>query len=584
MWYTVDMKENILQKNKSVHSIHESVLERVRQTITQHRLLQKSDHVVIGVSGGPDSVCLLHVLHSLRHAYGLTLTAVHLNHMLRAEAADEDQRYTQELCAAMDIACHCFTADVYECAKKWKMTTEEAGRKVRYDAFYQTLHAVGGQKIAVAQNQNDQAETVLMRLMRGAGTDGLSGIAYLRDGVIIRPLLDVKRPDIEAYCAWHHLEPRIDLTNQEALYTRNKIRLHLIPFIEEHFQENIIEILGRSAKIAQEDKDFLRGQADSLIDDKQCVDGVFSISKAKFTGQPRAIQKRMLLLGFAAIGLYQNISTAHLESALKLIKEDRTSSGMDFPGMYRMQISYDTILLKRPPGPPSSLAEEKASSGTAKGSSCKEKTSAFGMAENHFPVPEKGSSCNPEKASAFEMAEKNSPGAAKKSASDTAKNHPSGTVKKSSCKTNAEELVHGDMSQLPLNRSVYSAHFHLTVSCLISEKKPATDQTNQTAAAPSSPDRRSQTRIFDWDKIKEPLILRSRQSGDVIAPSGMTGSKKLKKFLIDEKVPSDMRGSIPLICAGHEVLWAVGLRSSEAFKADQNTRRYLILQIEAALP
>ena len=241
------------------------ITEKVKTTIINNSLIEKGEHIVIGLSGGPDSVCLFHTLNQLKEEFDITLHTVHINHGLRPGAADEDQKYVETLCAEYQIPCHSFTFDVNRIAKEAGISSEDAGRQVRYQSFFEVAEKIENEtgcsvRIAVAQNRNDQAETVLMRILRGTGTDGLCGIEYLRKekgkGIIIRPLLDISREEIEQYCSENHLNPQIDLTNLKPIYTRNKIRLELLPYLRGNFNTNITAALNRLSKIAKEDKDY----------------------------------------------------------------------------------------------------------------------------------------------------------------------------------------------------------------------------------------------------------------------------------------------------------------------------------------
>lgn len=330
------------------------ITDRVKSTILNNGLTEKGEHIVIGLSGGPDSVCLFHILYRLREEMDIRLHAVHINHGLRPGAADEDQRYAERLCAEYQVPCHSFSFDVNRIAKEKGISGEDAGRQVRYESFFAEAEKITsetgcGVKIAVAQNMNDQAETVLMRILRGTGTDGLSGIEYLRKeknkGIIIRPLLDVSREEIEAYCREHQLEPQIDQTNLEPIYTRNKIRLELLPYLSEQYNPNMIAVLNRLSKIAKEDKSYFGQKVDELI-----------ALHAKFRGPYRAgypypaladelpaIRRRIIMRIFDHIGLRKDITAAHLEQADRLLKEGATSSATDFAAGYVMEISYDTV-------------------------------------------------------------------------------------------------------------------------------------------------------------------------------------------------------------------------------------------------
>ena len=330
------------------------ITERIKNTIVHNGLIEKGEHIVIGLSGGPDSVCLFHVLHRLKEELDIRLHVVHINHGLRPGAADEDQRYAEALCAEYGVPCQSLFFEVNRIAKEQGTSSEDAGRQVRYRSFFEAAERIASEtgctvKIAVAQNMNDQAETVLMRIIRGTGTEGLCGIEYLREekgkGVIIRPLLDVSRAEIEAYCRENSLTPRIDLTNLEPIYTRNKIRLELLPYIGEQFNPNIAAALNRLSKIAKEDKEYFGRKVDEMIAEHAVIR---DRARASFpldllSGELPAIRHRIIMRMFEAIGLSKDITAFHLEQADHILDERRTSAVTDFSAGYAMGISYDFV-------------------------------------------------------------------------------------------------------------------------------------------------------------------------------------------------------------------------------------------------
>ena len=330
------------------------ITEKVKKTIINNGLIKKGEHIVIGLSGGPDSVCLFHILHQMIEELGITLHAVHINHGLRPGAADEDQQYAEKLCAGYQVTFHSFTFDVNRIARESGISSEDAGRRVRYQSFFEVADRIASEtgasvKIAVAQNMNDQAETVLMRILRGTGTDGLGGIEYLRTerdkGVVIRPLLDVSREEIEAYCSENGLNPRIDLTNLEPVYTRNKIRLELLPYLSGNFNGNIVAALNRLSKIAREDKDYFAQRMDEIIAEHAVISEGHkaAIPLEVLFGAHPAIRRRLIVRLFESIGLTKDITAAHLEQADRLLKEGKTSSVTDFTAGYVMGISYGSV-------------------------------------------------------------------------------------------------------------------------------------------------------------------------------------------------------------------------------------------------
>ena len=176
-----------------------SISSLVVSTIDTHNMIKKGDKVMAAVSGGADSVCMLHILNRLKQDLKFTLFCAHVNHGLRGETADRDERFVKDLCKELKIPFFCGRFDVNKIADEEKLTVEEAGRKVRYSFFEKLKNEHGIQKIATAHNKNDNAETVLMRIIRGTGIDGLSGISYVREDGVIRPILDLSRAQIEEY-------------------------------------------------------------------------------------------------------------------------------------------------------------------------------------------------------------------------------------------------------------------------------------------------------------------------------------------------------------------------------------------------
>lgn len=334
------------------------------QTIKKYKLIENDMHIIIGLSGGPDSVCLFDILCSLAKEnpeMNLKIYAVHVNHKLRPVDAEDDQRYVEELCAEYGVQCYTKIVDCLDMARKLNLSSEEAGRKARYDAFSETalnLHSaeqIPKAKIAIAlaHNANDQCETILFRLIRGSGTDGLSGIAYKRfddNGfAVIRPILDLTRNEIEKYCQERNLSPRIDHTNSENIYTRNKIRNMLIPYIEENFNENITETVNRLGKIASYDREFLRDNAikayQSAHIDKDNKKEALNIQKIE--NLHKAIRTRIYTIALEKVGMRENVSFSHLEAIDRLLYSDSPSASADLSDCYMAIREYDNIIFMK---------------------------------------------------------------------------------------------------------------------------------------------------------------------------------------------------------------------------------------------
>lgn len=242
-------------------NITNKILNKVKETIKEYNMFEFDDTVVIGVSGGADSVMLFHVLNLLKTEYNLHLIVAHINHKIRLGDAEKDAIFVENLCKEYDIEFHLKEAYIKDLAKEWNMGEEEAGRKVRYD-FFAELAGQNG-RIATAHNANDNVETVLMRMMRGTGIAGLKGISYKRDN-IVRPILSISRSDIEDYVEENKLNYITDKTNFESIYTRNKIRLELIPFMQNMFNPNLVNTITQNIKTYSEDADFLEKESEKV--------------------------------------------------------------------------------------------------------------------------------------------------------------------------------------------------------------------------------------------------------------------------------------------------------------------------------
>ncbi len=238
------------------------LLDKIRNTIEENNLLQSGDNVICAISGGADSVCLLHSLITLKKEYNINIYAAHVNHMIRGKEAECDSLYVKKICKAAEIELFYREIDIPKLSEKLKIGEEECGRIMRYDFFDEISRSLNGAKIAVAHNLNDNAETILFHLIRGSSAEGLSGIKYKRDN-IIRPLLDVTRAEIERYLIQNSVSWRVDSTNLTTEYTRNKIRLDVFPKLNEICKDAEKHIV-RSASFVKEDNEFLCNCKDEL--------------------------------------------------------------------------------------------------------------------------------------------------------------------------------------------------------------------------------------------------------------------------------------------------------------------------------
>ena len=301
---------------------------KVKNTIKKYDLIKNGDNIVVGVSGGPDSMALLNVLINIKEELGFGITVAHINHMIRKEA-EEETLYVEDFCKQRNIQCFVKREKVEELAKSNKIGTEEAGRKLRYSFFEEVLEKVNANKIATAHNANDNAETVLMNIIRGSGTLGLKGIDPIRENKFIRPLIECTRDEIEEYCEKERLDAKIDKSNLENIYTRNKVRNMLLPYIKENFNPNIVSSLNRLSELAKEENSFIEKKVEEIYKQilikenigKQVLEGKFEVvlDLKKFNKQELVIKNRLMLYTIGRVlGTSQNIEKVHIEDLVKL--------------------------------------------------------------------------------------------------------------------------------------------------------------------------------------------------------------------------------------------------------------------------
>lgn len=306
--------------------------KKVKNTIKKYGLIKNGDNIVVGVSGGPDSMTLLNVLINLKEELNFKMTVAHINHMIRIEA-EEETRYVENFCEEKNIECFVKKEKVVELAKTNKIGTEEAGRKLRYEFFEEVLKKVNANKVATAHTANDNAETVLMNIIRGSGTSGLKGIEPIRDNKFIRPLIECTREEIEQYCEKEKLDAKMDKSNSENIYTRNKVRNMLLPYIQENFNPNIIVSLNRLSELALMENKYIEKKVEEeynkvLIDEKLGNKGINSkdiviLDLKKFNSLDLVIKNRLMLYTIGrTLGTSQNIEKVHIQDLVKLCENN----------------------------------------------------------------------------------------------------------------------------------------------------------------------------------------------------------------------------------------------------------------------
>ena len=321
------------------------VLKAALRTIENCDMLEKGDRVLAAVSGGADSVCMLHVLNTLKDKLGFSLYCAHLNHGIRGEAAENDEKFVVSMCKNLGIKVFVEHADVLKLAEDENLTVEEAGRQARYEFFNRICEENKINKTATAHNKNDNAETVLMRILRGTGIEGPKGISYVREDGVIRPILDISRTEIEEYCAENGLSFCTDETNSHNEYTRNKIRNKIIPYIEETLGENIMGSLIRLSQNATFDADFLDRYSRRLYERlgnpmKNRKPVVLHIDSLALLERSVATRVIRIAADEALSGI--KLEKKHVEDVLRLLKR-QTGAAVDLPCGLRAEVKYGWI-------------------------------------------------------------------------------------------------------------------------------------------------------------------------------------------------------------------------------------------------
>lgn len=299
------------------------MLNKILSTINKYNLIQKGDKIVIGVSGGPDSMCLLDSLYYLKDKLNIEIFVAHINHMIRKEA-DEETEYVKDYCKNKNIKCYVKKVEVEKLAKEQKLGTEEMGRKIRYEFFKEIAKKENANKIATAHNLNDNVETVLLNLLRGTGVSGLKGIEIKRienDIEYIRPIRECERKEIEEYCEKQKLNPKVDKTNLESIYNRNKVRNDLIPYLKREFNPNILEGINRLSDIAREEEEYfdeiIAKQYEELKIGENLNEVILDLNK--FNNLNKVIKSRLIIYTINKVnGNVQGIGKIHIEDIIKL--------------------------------------------------------------------------------------------------------------------------------------------------------------------------------------------------------------------------------------------------------------------------
>lgn len=349
-----------------------SVEDAVRRSIERHHLVSPGEVLVVGVSGGPDSLCLLHVLRGLRADYSLALHVAHLHHGLRGAEADEDAEFVRALAAEWELGCTIERVDVAALASRHHLAWEEAARRARYDFLCRVAEVAGSRCIAVGHNADDQTETVLMHWIRGSGLAGLRGMLpvtplseyrLIEDFAsrppsagfrLVRPLLEVTRAEIEAYCAIHELKPRFDRSNLDTTYFRNWLRHEVLPLLASH-NPNVGKVIRRSAQVLADDYALLRSLLldtwPSVVRREEPERIVLDLEG--WRALPTSLQRSIIREAVHRLRrTLRDVGFIHVENALLVARDGATGDQSTLPQGLMLTVGYDQLIVGSADAPP----------------------------------------------------------------------------------------------------------------------------------------------------------------------------------------------------------------------------------------
>jgi len=324
------------------------IVQKVLNYVVNNKLIEANEHIVVGVSGGADSICLLFVLKKIQSIIPFTISVVHVEHGIRGEESRQDAEFVKNICMVYDLSFRQYSYDVIGLAKAGKVSVEEAARKVRYESFWEAVGEIGAAKVAVAHHKNDQAETILWNMLRGTGLKGLGGMSPLKEmqGVVIRPLLCLTREEIECCLKENEIFYRQDSTNLETDYTRNKIRLELLPYVEKKLNAKAIKHIAAIGDSVREANEFIQSFAHEKYQTIAAkVNGNVSISVSKLRQEEHIIQTYIIRQGLFSLKTnLKNIDNTHIESLVHLCSL-QVGKEVHLPEGIRGRREYDSLIL-----------------------------------------------------------------------------------------------------------------------------------------------------------------------------------------------------------------------------------------------
>ncbi len=453
------------------------IILKIKQTISKYNMINAGDSIIVAVSGGPDSICLLDILSNFSNEFKCKLIVAHYNHGLRKGEDEEETLLVKNMAKLFNLPFETETASHLNAKDS---SLEEMARDARYDFFTRISEKYNADRIALGHNLNDQAETVIMRLLRGSGPSGLAGIPPVREQRFIRPLIEVTREKIMSYLDEMDLKFAIDSSNTDPRFARNSIRKNLLPLMHQ-YQPNLLRHLEQVANISRDDDAYINQEAFKWIQNEanEISSSNISIPLQLFKELPPSLRSRVTRCIISKIkSNLLRIDYDHIQSIYNLAQSDKPQVSIDLPNNIRIKKSYDQLYFTVQNGD-------------------EDKQSEFCYIQN--------------KSGMLDM------------------------------KHNGETILFEEMDIYGISHCddpLWSA-------------------------------------TIDADKIDYPLTIRSFQPGDKFVPLGMKGSKKIKDFFIDQKVPLEKRVSAPIVLTNDKVICICGFRIDERFKITSDTKRIM---------
>lgn len=478
------------------------MINKVRAYIYQHKMIERGDRVIVGVSGGADSMALLSVLHRLRDDLAIELVVAHLNHGLRGREADADAALVKSTAATAGLPYFDKNVDVDTLAKQNGLSLEDAARRERYAFFFNLLRQLPADKIATGHQMHDQAETVLLNLLRGTGSRGLRGIVPVRNQVLIRPFLEITREEILAFLERERIPYREDESNRSGIFRRNRIRHELLPHLKQ-YNPRIEERLHDLAEIMRVENDFQEGQTAAILEkwkmDKPTE--TLDVNIQEFLALHEALQRRVAKSILESRSQEQSgINQVHVDAVIRLFRDGHVGQKLSLPFATEVCRGYEKIAFRK----------------NQQGRSPK-----VSLADQTGPIM----------------------------------SGPDGSIRKG---------FDYPINVLPADIFIQETGLHLRVS----KTELGLHDLNLPGVS-----------LLDFDRIQNPLRIRNFCPGDRFHPLGMAGTKKLKSFFIDKKIPREMRQGIPLLVDRRNILCIAGMAISDLAKVTPSTRICLKIEI-----